>query len=145
MRVKPKPLQSLPNSLRTNSETKGLAALIGTNQLRHLAPRGKRLRGGMSQEHASGALARRSGVGTTIAYSALGGFESLGLVTREYEKGHGQIIHAFRICVQTAGSSSSVLDRKRQLLISALGLLLHDGQLRQDQRSGRLPILSDRF
>jgi hypothetical protein len=53
--------------------SKGVAAQSAHNLLRHLAPRGKALRGGMSQDHASGALATPSSGGTALAYLRCGG------------------------------------------------------------------------
>ena len=73
MGVKPRASPIAAKLTSDELETRGFAARMGIDQLRHLAPREKQLRGGMSQEHASGALARRSGVGTTIAYSAWAG------------------------------------------------------------------------
>ena len=50
----------------------GAVSRIESDPLRHLAPRGERLRGGMSQGHAYGARAARYRGGTRFAHSMYG-------------------------------------------------------------------------
>ena len=53
-------------------EQSGAVSRIENDPLRHLAPRGERLRGGMSQGRAYGALTTRYRGGTRFAHSAYG-------------------------------------------------------------------------